>query len=93
MSSTCDHRSSAHGFHTGDIVTASDWGGNDLRFKQMFVRGKVVKIDENFVYVQVLIERGAILKVGYVYNWYPSRVRVIKAEPSCMSSISNLFNE
>ena len=93
MSNTYNHRISAHGFHTGDIVTASDWDGNDIEFKRDFVRGKVVFLTHDFVHVQVLEKRGLSLHVGQIYYWYPERVKIISSKVSCTSSLINLFNE
>lgn len=93
MSNTCDRRVSAHGFHTGDIVTASDWGGNDIEFKRNFVRGEVMFLSPRFVHVKVLEKRGLSLNVGQIYYWYPDRVKIISSKVSCTSSLTNLFNE
>lgn len=93
MLNTCDHRISAHGFHTGDIVTASDWDGNDIEFKRDFVRGEVVFLTPDFVHVKVLETRGLSLNVGQIYYWYPERVKNISNKVSCTSSLINLFNE
>lgn len=93
MSNTCDRRTSAYGFHTGDIVTASDWYGNDIECMRDFVRGEVMFLASGFVYVKVLERRGFHLNVGKIYRWYPERVKIISKSVSCTSPLINLFNE
>ena len=93
MSNTCDHRISVHDFHIGDIVTASNWEGNDINFMCGFVRGEVMFLSPRFVHVKVLEKRGLSFNVGHIYRWCPQRLKIISNRVLCTSSLINLFNE
>lgn len=93
MSNTCDRRISTHDFYIGDIVTASDWDGNDANFLYGFVCGKVMFLSSRFVHVKVLEKRGLSFNVGQIYRWSPKRLKIISSRVSCTSSLINLFNE
>jgi len=93
VSNTCDRRISTHDFHIGDIVTASDWDGNDIRFMREFVRGEVILLSPRFVRVKVLEKRGFSFNVGQIYRWIPERLKIISSRVSCTSSLINLFDE